>query len=217
MDMFEYETIKYLTYSGYCDYLQRKYGIGLADYMYPSYVPNPKCKRTKEGLYAHHKKEDVMVMLSNKEIAKHCPFEWQQKENIVYCDFLEHLLLHILICKYPAKERVQGVDVGIGGVINFLVPELNDLYSGWKTNEAWRKACHDRVKDNKDVYLCLLKDFIEFEKTNKSFRVSLLCSSFNDCFGYWNSEQNSKLYAEIKALDTRHKRFRVIRRNGKPV
>lgn len=88
MDMNEYRKVKDLTYLEYCDYLQNKYGIGLADYMTKSYNVNPKCKRTKEGLFAHHKREDKMIMLSDKEIAKRCPFEWQQKENIVYCDYL---------------------------------------------------------------------------------------------------------------------------------
>ena len=57
-----------------------------------------------------------------KQIAELCPFEWQKKENIVYCDYLEHLLLHVLICKYPAD--CSDTSVGIGGVINFIAPEL---------------------------------------------------------------------------------------------
>ena len=97
MKMDEYVKVKDMTYDEYCDYLQKKYGIGLADYMTKSFNPNPRCKRTKEGLVAHHKAEDKMIMLSTKEIAQHYPFEWQKKEEIVYCDYLEHLLLHVLI------------------------------------------------------------------------------------------------------------------------
>lgn len=48
MNMIEYLKVKDYTYSEYCDYLQSKYGIGLADYMTKSFNPNPKCKRTKE-------------------------------------------------------------------------------------------------------------------------------------------------------------------------
>lgn len=58
------------TYLEYCDYLQLKYGIGLADYMTKSYNPNPRCKRTKDGLVAHHKKEDTMIMLSTKNCSE---------------------------------------------------------------------------------------------------------------------------------------------------
>ena len=63
MNMIEYLKVKDYTYSEYCGYLQSKYGIGLADYMTKSFNPNPKCKRTKEGLIAHHKKEASFVRL----------------------------------------------------------------------------------------------------------------------------------------------------------
>ena len=172
--MAEYLKVKDYTYLEYCDYLQNKYGIGLDDYMTKSYNTKASCKRTKEGLIAHHKKEDTAIMLSTKEYAERHPFEWQQKENIVYCDCLEHLLLHILICKYPSAEKVDTVKVGYGGVVQYLVPELNDLYSGWKTNQDWRKNCHDRVKNDKDVYLKLLKQFMDIESNNPHFDIFVL-------------------------------------------
>lgn len=200
MNMSEYLTVKDYTYLEYCDYLQEKYGIGFDDYMTKSYNPKPKCKRTNEGLLAHHKKEDTMALLSKKEIAMICPFEWQLKENIVYCDYLEHLLLHILICKYPSSEKIDLVKVGLGGVVNCIVPELNDLYSGWETNQAWRKNCHDKVKNDKAVYMEMLKQFIENEKDDVNFDISILCKSFNEVYGAWSNAQNRKLYEEIKAL-----------------
>lgn len=46
---------------------------------------------------------------------------------------------------------------GIGGIVNFLVPELNDVFSGWKTNQTWRETCHNAIKDDKEVYMALLK------------------------------------------------------------
>ena len=200
MNMEEYMHVKDFTYLKYCDYLQKKYGIGLSDYMTKSWNKNKKVTRTKEGLLAHHKMEDRMIMLSTKEFAMMCPFEWQSKENIVYCDYLEHLLLHILICKYPSPDKVEGVDVGIGGVINFLVPELNDLYSGWTTSQAWRKTCHDKVINDKDVYLALLEQFIDNEKSKDDFNVEMLFSSFNETYGGWDSRKNMPLYKEIKKI-----------------
>lgn len=201
MDMNEYQSVKDFTYLEYCDYLQDKYGIGLADYMTKSYNPIQKCKRTKEGLVAHHKKEDTMIMLSDKRIAVMCPFEWQLKENIVYCDYLEHLLLHVLICKYPADNKPKIIAAGIGGVVNFIAPELNDLYSGWVTTQAWRKNCHDKVSADKKVYLAILKQFIDIEESNPNFKVDILCKSYNEDFGLWKSSKNKKIYNEIMALD----------------
>lgn len=195
MNMAEYLTVKDFTYLEYCDYLQKKYGIGLDDYMTKSYNKKSKCLRTKEGLFAHHKKEDTMALLSKKEIAMMCPFEWQLKENIVYCDFLEHLLLHVLICKYPGDKKITNL-VGIGGVVDYIVPELNDFYSGWETNQVWRKNCHDRIRNDKDVYMELLRQLIDLEIVDKS----TLCRSFNEKYGLWSNKQNSDLYKEISAL-----------------
>ena len=105
MNISEYERVKDLTYLQYCDYLQNKYGIGISDFMTKSWNKNPKASRTKDGLIAHHKFEDHAIMLSEKNHAMKNPYEWQLARNIVYCDYLEHLFLHILICEHPAKNR----------------------------------------------------------------------------------------------------------------
>ncbi len=200
MNIGEYNKVKDMTYLEYCDYLQGKYGIGLSDYMTKSFNKNQKVTRTKEGLVAHHKMEDRMILLSNPQIACNCPFEWQKKENIVYCDYLEHLFLHVLICKYPSAEKEYIVDVGIGGVVNFIVPELNDLYSGWQTAQSWRQNCHDKVRHDKDVYLAILKDFIAYEKEDRNFDIKSLFTSFNEEYGTWSRDKNKTLYKEIKKL-----------------
>jgi len=200
MNMAEFLAVKDFGYSEYCDYLQDKYGIGLSDYMYKSRYPKPQCKRTKEGLFAHHKMEYYVPYLSDRGVAKICPFEWQMKENIIYCDFLEHLLLHVLICKFPSDIDTGLGRTGIQGATAFIIPELNDLYSGWITEQDWRKPLHKRVKDDKDVYLKILEMLILVEKNDKDFNLGLLCHSFNDFFGYWSDGLNQDLYDEIKML-----------------
>lgn len=200
MNLAEYESVKNLTYLEYCDYLQKKYGIGLCDYMTKSWNKNPKCSRTKDGLFTHHKYENHAIMLSNKEYAMKNPFEWQLAKNIVYCDYLEHLFLHILICEYPSENRNKDEAVGIGGIINFIAPELNDLYSGWETGQAWRKNCHDRVINDKNVYLTLLKRFKNTCKDYPFYTKDCLFTSYNEQFGLWSCKQNEKLFKEIASL-----------------
>ena len=200
MNLVEYEKVKNLTYLEYCDYLQQKYGIGLSDYMTKSWNRNPKASRAKEGLFAHHKYEDHAILLSTKEFAMRNPFEWQKAKNIVYCDYLEHLFLHILICEYPSENQNDLEAVGIGGVINFIVPELNDLYSGWETGQAWRKKCYNLVINDKDVYLTLLKRFKTSCKNYPFYTKDCLYTSFNEGFGLWSRKQNQKLFKEIAAL-----------------
>ena len=189
----EYEIVKNFTYLQYCDYLQNKYGIGKANYFTESWKRNGNASRTNEGLIAHHKYEDHAGKLSDPTWAPQYPYEWQLAENIVYCDCLEHLFLHILICEYPASDKEI---VGIGGICDFIVPELNDLYSGWITKQAWRKNCHNLVVNDKDAYLILLKRFKDLK--HPLFSERLLLKSSNPAG--WSNENNTRLYEEIKNL-----------------
>lgn len=197
MNLTEYESIKNFNYIEYCDYLQQKYGIGLSDYMTKSWNKNSKCTRTKEGLLAHHKFEDHAIRLSNKEYAMKNPFEWQLAKNIVYCDYLEHLLLHILICENPATDNDM---VGIGGVINFIVPELNDVYSGWESKQQWQTNCHNLIKNDKNVYLILLQRFNDNADKYPFYTRNSLLTSYNEKYGLWAKSKNKKLFEEIVKL-----------------
>lgn len=199
MNIQEYEKVKKYTYLEYCDYLQRKYGIGLANYMSENWKKSNKVTRTKEGLYVHHKYEDHAIMLGDPEYAKNNPYEWQMKENLVYCDLLEHLFLHQLICEYPAENKNEYEQVGIGGVVNFIVPELNDVYSGWRSKQAWQQKCHNAIIKDKEVYLQLLKRYKDFHDNNP-FSTRRLLRSENKQFGLWSDENNAELYKEIIAL-----------------
>ena len=205
MNMGEYKKVKDMTYLDYCDYLQRKYGISEYDYMTKAFSKNNKCTRTKEGLVVHHIDSDKGIMLSTKEYAMKYPFEWQTKEHLVYCDLLEHLLLHVLICIYPSPDKLPELDVGFGGAVNFMIPELNDLYSGWKTQQEWRKNVHERIINDKDVYLAIIEKFIvEVFKPQKRNPRCLLASR-NDQFGLWDEKNNDDLYFEIFLLLRKHK------------
>lgn len=200
MNLQEYERVKSFEYLEYCDYLQKKYGKATCDYMTRSWNKNNKVSRTKEGLLAHHKFEDHAIMLSNKEYAMLNPYEWQLAENIVYCNYLEHLFLHILICEHPSPDRNEFEAVGIGGVINYIAPKLNDFYSGWEPSLEWEKRCLDVIKKDKNVYLELLRRF----KTNCNqyplYEEGCLVKSLNEAFGTWNAEKNKKIFKEINEL-----------------
>lgn len=160
---------------------------------------NSKVTRTKDGLYVHHKYEDHAIMLGNPEYAKKNPYEWQKKENLVYCDLLEHLFLHQLILEYPAENKNAHEQVGIGGITNFIVPELNDVYSGWVSKQAWQQNCHNAIINDKDVYFLLLKRYKDFHDNNP-FIVKGLLKSYNKQFGLWTDENNAALYEEIIAF-----------------
>lgn len=197
--MDEYLKVKDMTYLQYCDYLQNKYGIGLCDYMTSGYNVRMDVKRTKEGLFTHHKKEDTMVQLSTPEVAKLFPMSWQSAEELIYCDFLEHLLLHVLIYKYPSVNKVPNAEVGIGGIVNYIVPELNDVYSGWKTTQVWRYNCHNKILDDVKVYLAILGQFMDVYGV-EVLDLRLLFRSMNAVFGSWDIKNDYMIFYLIGTL-----------------
>lgn len=200
MNLTEYEKIKHLNYREYCEYLKQKYGVAKYDYFTKSWNKNPRVTRTKEGLICHHICEDKAIMLADKKFAQNNPFDYQKAENLCYCDYLEHLLLHILICENPSKDKNSFEIVGIGGVVKFLVPELNDVYSGWVTSQAWRLNCHNLIKNDKEVYLKLVKRFKENCSNCPFYSEQFLYRSFNEPLGLWSGSNNKKIYEEIKQL-----------------
>lgn len=161
MNLEEYNKVKDFTYIQYCDYLQNKYGLPPKPYMTENFTISgwsKKCNsRTNEGLMLHHKYEDHAILLNHEEYARKNLYSWQLQQNLVYCNYLEHLFLHILICEYPKNKNEI---VGIGGIQDFIAPELCLYFCGISSpNEPWRNTCFDIVKDNKKTFLILLERF----------------------------------------------------------
>lgn len=142
MNLQEYEQIKQYNYNAYCDYLRNKYGIPQSVY--------PSCQRSEESLFVHHIKEDIIANLSQYEQQKQYP-EYQQPEYLCYCDYLEHLLLHILITENPDTKE----GVGIGGIVNYLIPELKDFYNGITEPNRF----FEQVIEDEDVFNLLKERF----------------------------------------------------------
>lgn len=200
MDSKEYNKIKDLTYIEYCDYLQKKYGIPKGPFFNSSWNKNPKITRTNEGLITHHKFEDHACKLSTREFAMNSPYDWQLPKALVYCDYLEHLLLHVMICEQALKNGLASGSIGIGGIVAYLVPELNDFYSGWVTKQPWRAICLNKVAKDKDAYLTILKRFKTNCRDYPGYTDDCLLSCYNEQYGLWSSSKNKKIYKEIFEL-----------------
>jgi hypothetical protein len=147
-------------------YLTQKYGGAICDYF-----TTPECRsrskkvsRTSEGLYCHHMDEDKGSNLSDHTCAIHQPFSWQRKERLVYCNILEHLILHIKIAVLRQKETFEkpGDVLGFfttGGIFE-ICKEINDMFIKDGTEIGWKKRCFEEVKDNYKDYIILLKAII---------------------------------------------------------
>ena len=206
MDLTEYNHVKNMNYDTYCSYLQTKYGIPPAPYFTQLGIKCRTATRTRDGLFLHHICEDKDILLSNWKVAESKPYEYQLPENLCYCDFLEHLYCHILICENEVKKENPEWH-GVMGAVVFIIPELNDLYSGFISRQNWRRKCYAKVVDNKDVYFELLKRFkptyrkmIPVENIDDSSMSNFFCKSFQQQYGLWSDEQNQALYTEIRNL-----------------
>lgn len=152
-----------LSYNELTEYLLEKYGAAKADYFC-----TPQCRsrnnavsRTKEGLFCHHIDEDRGGNLSKSHSALIQPFEWQRKERLVYCNYLEHLLLHIKIAvlrqKAPLATPIDIINFFTTGGIYMVCQEMNDLYDQKGSSVAWRQRCYEEIRDNWEDYISLLK------------------------------------------------------------
>lgn len=80
--------------------------------------------------------------------------EYQKANRLVYCNYLEHLLLHILI--------VENVDngnpsFGYGGVFVFLIPHINDVYNDYPFSIEWAARAALEIRDDMSSYLKMVK------------------------------------------------------------
>ena len=197
MNFQEYDSVKTMMYDEYCSYLQNKYGLSSCDYTFGS---SGKDKRSNDGLELHHIQEDIVPALSNRTVAESNPIEYQQPQNLCYCDYLEHMLLHVLIFEEDMENNYNDNVVGIMGVINHMVKRLNDFYCkdlvGYKDYEV--NAYH-KIKDDVDVYLEIIKRI--FDATPQNIH-STICNKL--CMSKNNSEEcqelRNNLYNDIAEM-----------------
>ena len=145
-----------MNYDEFVSYLLKKYGPAKYDYF-----TNATCKtkskrisRTKEGLFCHHIDEDKGYMLSHTGCALEQPFEYQKAERLVYCNYIEHLLLHILIGKNAFWSKHQKLIVPkqfsyfIVPGVSYICSEINLLYDQNGSSVEWRNRCFKEIENN---------------------------------------------------------------------
>ena len=163
MDKFEIEGDLCDSYRSLVNHLLKKYGPAPCDYYVNENCKtvNPKNSRSKEGLQCHHIDEDKAIMLSNPQFAIKNPFKYQKADRLVYCNLLEHLILHILIVREPRKKSANvGELVGLGGAVNNLIPRINDYYNGYEFKKDYCIKQNEVLVDNFDGYIQILQELL---------------------------------------------------------
>ncbi|MBQ6105698.1 MAG: Eco57I restriction-modification methylase domain-containing protein [Lachnospiraceae bacterium] len=180
-----YEGLLSTSYANVVNTLLKKYGKAKHDYFKDTNCTtrNKLASRAEsEGLYCHHIDEDKAILLSNDKFASKNPFEYQKANRLVYCNVLEHLILHTKIAEEPRNKDANADELqGIGGAVTFLCKELNDIYSGKEYTEEWRQKIAEQVKDSFDDYISVLKHLWNVIKENPIYRMIITKESL--CVG----------------------------------
>ncbi len=148
----EYLDLLSKTYEEAVEFLLQKYGPAQDDYFREnSYhrfmngeiksITKGKISRTNEGLYCHHIDEIKWLKVSDKNVVRkfNIPFEYQRKDRLVYCDLVEHSILHVLITKETSFE------FGYPGYDLYLKPIIEDWYLNKATPKPeWMKNCYNK-------------------------------------------------------------------------
>lgn len=161
-----------IPYDEYVDKLLNKYGPAKDDYFTDdTYNIHGNYSRTMEGLICHHIDEDKAVLLSYADYIKehNPPFEYQKANRLVYCNLIEHMLLHMKIMEKeltkPRRSRNTTEAVGIGGFM-FAVEDINaaiHFNNGKKLKNYpnWKKRCAKEIKGFENDYFSAIKFFVE--------------------------------------------------------
>ena len=160
MNSSEIEKELSMSYSDLVGYLLEKYGKVGGDYFLNESCrsKNAKIRRTAEGLIVHHIDEDKAIMLSDTRWAIANPFEYQKADRLVYCNIMEHLILHIKIVEEPKPKGANALqDQGIGGAINFICPQLNSFYNGYEFKREFERKEMELIADNFEDYIKVLR------------------------------------------------------------
>ena len=191
MDTQEFNKEKTLSYDDLVSYLLTKYGPAEYDYFHNSSCKgkNRKVKRTAEGLVCHHIFEKNYIKLSDPSCALEVPFEYQLAKNLVYCNYLEHFLLHIKIAFDYAETEIESGDrllvkhkegsfprkinwdtrsayymhnmIPINGGMEYISSDINTFFDEAGSLADWQQRCFLEIKDNIDDYIGLHVEILQ--------------------------------------------------------
>ena len=183
-----------LKYQDICAYYAQKYGHPRKDYFandsYRTISSNNQ--KMKEGLFLHHIDEYKVINLAQKEIAQQQPFSYQKKERLIYCNYLERLLLYIKIFKYNAQQKNKNTKLIADKISNSIISEINDIFSGMKYESLAKNYAIQAIVKQKENYLVLLDYLI-----NKTSFDKPLLTSYNLQNNKHFLINNLKIYEEI--------------------
>ena len=118
-------------------------------------------RTTKDGLFIHHILEDRLPLLSTPEFLFKfkVPFDYQESKYLVYCNMIEHFILHMII------GRETNYQLGLPGAQSFIGPELNEWFvKNKKPTLFWKISCYNAVENSDYDVPAILKEAEKYYK-----------------------------------------------------
>ena len=187
-----------MTYAELVHHLLQKYGPAREDYFLNEgcYSKNKRIMRTKEGLICHHIDEDKAIMLCNDEYAKNNPFSYQKADRLVYCNILEHFLLHIKIAEEPRNYKANDNELpGIGGAANIICRQINDYYNGYEFSREWQVTQMSVLEGRFEDYIKLLQYLWDIVKQSSEYK-NFISKEHLSCG--WKGNMVKKVYEQLR-------------------
>lgn len=161
---FEFEKQLTMSYEEQLAYLKQKYGPAKENYFLTINCDRKSTRigRGNESLFCHHDYEydpenPLVNDLSKPEIARQFTYKYQEAQNLTYCNWLEHLILH---CKINVLRQKQLNGFISDGVLNYFIPELNDFYRyRIKNPPTWKQIAFSLIEDNYDDYCKIIENW----------------------------------------------------------
>lgn len=174
-----------MSYDELVDYLLDKYGPAESDYFCNESCRsrNIKISRSSEGLECHHIDEDKAAKLSDPKCAIFYPYEYQKANRLVYCNVLEHLMLHMKIAFGPRSAEADKMGIPSEGGLFSILAGINDYYGGYEYKREYEKKKYEIIANSFDEYIGLLICILSFA-SRISPRYALTFSKENICRGY---------------------------------
>lgn len=162
----EYRDLLTKNYDEVIALLQKKYGPAEDDYFreksYQRFLDGEikrptkgKYTRTNEGLYCHHIDEIKELNIADPSFIRenNIPFKYQKRERLVFCDLIEHAILHVLVAKETTLE------FGLPGYEVYLKRMIEEWYIEEKMPKPlWMQNCYHKAFLFPEQAVCIIKE-----------------------------------------------------------
>ena len=154
-----------MSYENQLIYLKNKYGSSKENYFLDVNCTRKSVKngRGNEGLFLHHDKEydknnSLVNNLSLPAMARQFDYDYQKIENLTYCNYLEHLILHVKINLLRKEQLGRYIN---DGLINFMIPELNRWYRYLVKLKPWQEVAFKLIEENYSDYCIIIEYWLK--------------------------------------------------------